>query len=144
MRVFLSTCAAVRVRKQRKCRDIVCQLISNAAMFYLFEPAASFLRFLRSRLFQLPLKRILRKSAPIFPELNQFFVAHAGSRSRNFFRIISQNRCSSSPRAEQRETKFYFDVFVLTCRFGLAETEYWVRRVGRFERHNLFGCKSQR
>jgi hypothetical protein len=69
MQVFESTCAAVRVRKQRKCRDIVWQLISNTTMLYLFEPAASFLRFLRSRLFQLPLKRILRKSAHIFPEL---------------------------------------------------------------------------
>jgi Protein kinase domain len=27
---------------------------------------------------------------------------------------------------------------------ALAETEYWVRRVGLFERRNLFGCKSQR
>jgi hypothetical protein len=54
-------------------------------MFYLFEPAASFLRFLRSRLFQLPLKRILRKSAHIFPELNQSFVAPAAQPLPQFF-----------------------------------------------------------
>src|SRR5438445_12964597 len=50
------------LRKRRRSRLFTCRAL------LLFSPLP-----LRSRLFQLPLKRILRKSTNIFPKLNQFF-----------------------------------------------------------------------